>query len=249
MADVSITSPEAGATYSADDTITIKWDDDGDSPDLDSVSQYNIVLCTGPNSDIEALGNPVEVSKGETSYAFTVDASVGASGLYYFQIYATLSDGGHTIHYSPRFTLSDMTGSKAASGSGDPPDSEVSDSSGGTTASDISASFTVPYTAQTGKTRYAPMQTQPGSTVTATTWSRKFDTSSVSYYYTSISPSPVVHSTVTPGWSYTMSSVINYATPAPFPSVLGWYPASKRLVAASKEANNKRRFKKRRWDD
>ncbi|GME83367.1 unnamed protein product [Ambrosiozyma monospora] len=246
MADVSISSPAAGDKYSADDKITIKWSDDGDSPDLDSVSQYNIVLCTGSNSDIEALGNPVQVSKGETSYDFTVDPTVAADGSFYFQIYATLSDGGSTIHYSPRFTLSDMTGSKEPSGSGDPPEAEVNDN-GGTTASDISASFTVPYTAQTGKTRYAPMQTQPGSTVTATTWTRKFPASSVTYY-TSNSPSPVVHSTVTPGWSYTMSSVINYATPAPFPSSLGWYPASQRLVSASLDSSHKR-MKKRRWDD
>ncbi|OUM54646.1 hypothetical protein BVG19_g4063 [[Candida] boidinii] len=247
-ADVNILEPAKGSTFNVSGSsvsVEVQWDDSGENLDLSSeVLSYTFTLLTGTNLDmtkVTVLSSKV-APDSITNYtmSFDIDADVGASGSYFIQIYAQAKNG-YTLHYTNRFTLSGMTGSEAPSGAGNAPMPEVS------IVINASASMTVPYTLQTGKTRYAPMQLQPGSTVTATTWSRRFPTSSVSYYK-SLAGTPICHSTVTPGWSYTLSSFINMATPAPFPTELGWYPASQRLVSASIDGNQ-RRIKKRRWDD
>ncbi len=248
-ADVDITSPTSSTAVTADSgqvSFSIAWKDDGSSPDISDASTYTFKLCTGPNSDIISVDVSSAVSASSISddkYSAKFDASKYASGNYYVQIYATYSSGGYSIHYSPRFEITGLTGSTKASGSGDSPDAQYSLAA----SSDNSASFSVPYVSQTGKTRYAPMQMQPGSTVTVSTWSRRFASSAVTYYST-FKKSPVVLSTVTPGWSYTMESLVNEATPAPFPSAVGWYPASKRLLSVSLDGST-RTIKKSRWDD
>ena len=97
-----------------------------------------------------------------------------------------------------------------------------------------------PYTMQTGVSRFAPMQMQPQSAVTAQTWTRKFPTSSVSLYST-LRKSPDKLTTITPGWSYTLPSDYNYATPAPFPSDNGgWYNPKDRQTLSARKVNLKR---------
>jgi hypothetical protein len=251
---IVVTRPEAGGSFKAADgeiAIPIAWQDDGQNPTDDNISTYTFVVCTGPNNAIYCLEKTPAIKASDLSvsaYTPIFDADIGADGLYYIQIYAQLKSGGDMIRYTNRVLLTGMTGSMAATGSGAPPYGETKDDA----SEDTSASFSLPYTAQTGKTRFAPMQLQPGSTVTATTWSRRFPSSAVTYYST-FRPSPDVLSTVTPGWSYTMSSLVNYATPAPFPSEVSWYPASKKLVAATLDSklaqDSKRRLKKRRWID
>ncbi|CDK28796.1 unnamed protein product [Kuraishia capsulata CBS 1993] len=247
FADVEITSPAGGETYTVDGntvSLTLKWKDDGDDPSIKTVTSYTFKLCTGPNTDMDCTELQVDSTK-ETSFSVDVDADTGKSGNYFFQLTAVYTDNGYTIHYSPRFKLAGMTGSSKASGSGTEPDPQISVSVDNTVAS---ASFSVTYTKQTGKTRYAPMQMQPGSKVTAKTWSRRHATSSVSYYKTNTQKT-LVGSTITPGWSYTMSSLVNYATPAPFPSEVGWYAASERLKSATVSDSAEKRRIKRRWDD
>jgi len=129
-----------------------------------------------------------------------------------------------------------MTGSyKPSSGSDStPPSAQTSIAGGGQTAAQSinSASFSIPYTLQTGLTRYAPMQMQPGSVLTKnkSSWSRRHPTSAVTFF-TSIRPSPAQSSTITPGLSYTMTSVVNDASPALYPSQNGgWYNPSKLLT-------------------
>lgn len=228
-------------------TIPIKWKDDAYLPSLDYVDSITFVLCTGPNSKIKPLNTIKAISMDDLDgdvYNAVFDSSVAADGLFYVQLYAALKNAdGSIIQYTPRVLLSGMTGSLAPSGEGQPPQGSVSLNN----AVDISKSFTVPYTEQTGKTRYAPMQMQPDSTITATTWSRRFPTSAVSYFKSPMGTGSC-SSTITPGWSYTMSSLVNMATPAPFPSVVGWYPASERLVSATLNGNHQHQRRKR-WDD
>ncbi|ODV94044.1 hypothetical protein PACTADRAFT_50939 [Pachysolen tannophilus NRRL Y-2460] len=259
--DVSISSPTSGQTYTVSDgtvSVEVEWIDSGADPSLSDVESYTFTLCTGSNTDIDPISTLDTVSASSlSSYAYnaSIDASAGASGEYFIQVYAAYSDG-YTIHYTDRFTLDDMTGSKEPSGSGDSPDAQTSISDTTTTdtsAVDTSASFSITYTLQTGRTRYAPMQQQPGTTITATTWSRRFPTSAVTYY-TTLEPSPNVWSTITPGWSYTMSSLVNYATPALDPSENGgWYAASEKLKSASYSSISGATItetakKRKRWD-
>lgn len=252
VADVDITSPKSGETFSGSSgsaSIKITWDDsdDSDSPkSLDNAKGYTISLCTGPTSDgdIQCL-DPLVKNEAISGKSKTVSIPQNSvpNGYYYFQIYVTFTNGGTTIHYSPRFKLTGMSGPTATldvTETGSVPADQASGFDTATTAD--SKSFTVPYTLQTGKTRYAPMQMQPGTKVTATTWSMKFPTSAVTYYSTKAG-TPNVASTITPGWSYTAESAINYASVAPYPTY--WYPASERVSKATISAATKRR----RWLD
>lgn len=255
-----IDTPETGDTFTAANdkiAIPITWEDDDNSPTSDEIKYYTFKLCTGANNDIQGLQTILNISPdsiNDNSYTPTFKSNVGKDGLYYVQIYLTYKNGGYAIRYTNRISLEGMTGTIVPSGTGAQPGDVTDDGSDSQINQQlISKSFTVPYTLQTGKTRYAPMQMQPGSSVTAKTWSRKFPSSSVTYYST-FGNAPNVLSTVTPGWSYTMSSLINYATPAPFPNEVSWYPASVRLVSATIDpklasGNSKNKLKKRRWID
>ncbi|RLV91279.1 Cell wall synthesis protein KRE9 [Spathaspora sp. JA1] len=255
IADVDITEPSQGDKFDGSSgaaSVDIAWkDDSSDSSDqmsLANVKTYTIILCTGPDArgSIQCLQTAPLVPPGPIpSKKTTVSIKQGLvpNGYYYFQIYTTFTSGGDTIHYSPRFQLTGMdgtTGTLAVTVTGDVPGPQVQ---GFNAAANInSAWFTIPYTEQTGRTRYAPMQTQPGSQVTATTWTMRYPTSSVSYFTTRVQ-SPVVYSTITPGWDYTAESAVNYATVAPYPT--NWYPASERVSKATISSASK----KKRWLD
>lgn len=254
FADVDITAPDSGQRLrvsSGTVEVEVTWDDDGNAPSLDDFNSFDIILCTGPNEDIQRvayLAQGLRPADLDGTYRAEIQASAGANGNYFIQIYSAISTAQFTIHYTPRFTLSGMTGSETPSGSGAPPSPQINIPNGGASAVD-SASFTIPYTLQTGRTRYAPMQSQPGSTTTHTTWSRRFPTSAVTYY-SSLRASPNVASTITPGWSYSKTSYINDATPAPHPSINGWYRAGERIrsVTSRNPAASDIR-QKRRWLD
>ena len=254
QADVTISSPTKGETYTATGgsvTVPLKWFDDSNYPPLDKIEYYTFSLCYGPNTDINNVytigkqisSNDITVTTsgdGTKTYSYDsiIPASVVGNGQFYIQVYAVVKNEGDTIHYSPRFTLSGMAGAATFTYtySTQPPaitEIHTQDSNNeGTTIN--SASFSIPYTLQTGKTRYAPMQMQPGSKVTATTWTRKFPTSKVTFYSTYRKSLDQV-STITPGRSYVMTSDINCASPALMPSANGgWYNPSKRLSLTPK---------------
>ncbi|CUM52605.1 unnamed protein product [Debaryomyces tyrocola] len=252
MADMEFTAPKAGKAFTASGgkvSVDIKWDDDGSDLNFKDIEKYTVSLCTGPNNDIECT--ELEEVKGLTkkSYTASIDASAFPNGWYYFQMYNTY-DLGISILYTDRFQLKGMDGGSKTFGStmlltvsltatGEAP--------GGATQGDDkpidTRSHTVPYTKQTGKTRYAPMQTQPGKSITYTSMSRRFATSSYSAYST-YKKSPNVMTTLTPSWDYTAASKPNGATVAPYPNTA--YPASERITASASLTSA---AKKRRWLD
>lgn len=251
LADVEITAPKAGDSFSGSSgkaTFDIKWkdnSDDGDTLSLDNVETYTISICTGPNSEIDCVDTLVKAQAiSGNEYSATIDQSDLPNGYYYLQFYTVFkSKSGTTINYSDRFRLTGMSGSTATvsqpvTNTGDAPSGQTSVAS----AAINSASFSVSYTLQTGKTKYAPMQLQPGSSISYTTWSRRFPTSAYTPY-TSISPSPNAASTITPGWSYTAKSATNTAASAGYPTY--FYAASSRVSKATLSAATKRK----RWLD
>lgn len=252
MGDMEFTAPTEGKTYTASGgkvSVEIKWDDDGSDLNFKDIEKYIVSLCTGPNNDIECTSLEEVTDLTKKTYTASIDASSFPNGYYYFQMYNTYSLGV-SILYTDRFQLKGMTGGSKTFGStmslsvaltatGDAP---AAMTEGGDTSID-SASFSVTYTKQTGKTRYAPMQTQPGSSISHTSMTRRFPTSSYSAYST-YKKSPNVMTTLTPGWSYTPASKMNYATIAPYPNTA--YPASQRITA---KASLTSAAKKRRWLD
>lgn len=240
LADVEITQPNSGQTFSVSSgtaQVKIAWDDDSSDDDdqfsLSKAKSYTISLCTGPSTSVDCFFAPLKASKlTSNSYTASLDADVADDGYYFFQIYTEFAEEASTIHYTNRFQLKGMTGSTktltvANTVTGDPPADQTE---GGAAATINSKSFSITYTLQTGRTRYAPMQLQPGTKVTASSWSRKYPTSAVTFYST-MSPSPKCLSTITPGWSYTINSLMNYAAARPTPSVA--YDASLRVTKAS----------------
>ena len=126
--------------------------------------------------------------------------------------------GGFTWNYSPRFALTGMTGEFSAAAQIEQDKGDTSAPAGtDTTATktagsggddDAAASARIPYALQTGETRYAPMQTQPGTRITAKKASRLYPTSAYSLFTTK-GPPPNVRTTITLPWDYVVTTAIN----------------------------------------
>ena len=258
IGDISIVEPEEGTSYkptSGEVTVPIQFSDNSDYPLITDVTLITIKLCTGPNTAMSCpytIENKLSPAKLKTStstdgdettlynYNVTFSSSVVGSGQFFLQINGLVNSNNYAIHYSPRFLLKNMagtvgtntyTGTEAPTAQYNLPDK------GGSGTID-SASFTVPYTLQTGISRFAPMQMQPNTSVTRTTWSNRYPTSAVTYYST-FRKSMQQKTTITPGWSYTFTSDYNYATVAKCPSDNGgWYEPSKRLTLSVRKVNN-----------
>ena len=193
LADVSIQTPEQGSSYSpgSDGTISIdlEWVDDTASPTLDQITYYTFTLCTGPNdeivnvktlaSQITASQLTIDSSGDDKKYGYTlsIPKAVTGNGQYYIQVFAWLDNEGSTIHYTPRFTLQKMTGATSytyTDATQPAPQTSIhyndnANNNGGDNGGTIDTrSFTVPYTKQSGISRFAPMQMQPGTKITRT---------------------------------------------------------------------------------
>lgn len=195
----------------------------------------------GGASSVEVLVLvPSGVGAAEESgrvYFLRMVAAVGGTG--------TGTGTGTVTHFSPRFALAGMTGARfsdeilraldggAVAGSAPPdpiralipPPPENAGGEGG----GVSMGPDVPYPLQTGPVRYAPMQRQPGTAITAHPtpagggsggWGfRKEDVRGLlpqggGYFTRGGAQRPLVESTVTVEWGYTVVSLENMASPA-----------------------------------
>ena len=133
--------------------------------------------------------------------------------------------GGTVTNYSPRFTLSGMTGTfpanvlaglKTVSGTAGPatvnsvaqsnqnPAAGAGAAAGGPAAS----LYSIPYPDQTGLTRYAPMPPQPVTSITMNKPTPQWPTSAVQYAQTNL-PTPSVVTTITATVTFSVSSMEN----------------------------------------
>jgi len=79
----------------------------------------------------------------------------------------------------------------------------------GAAAGTYSNSYVVPYTMQTGPIRYAPMQPQPGTQITAQSASMAYPTSSVSVATTYLPPATQWQTTITQSQTFSVASIEN----------------------------------------
>lgn len=259
VADISVTAPKLGQSFKAGDTIKVTWEDDGDKPALDDLKGITVTLVTGTSGTTlnpQGLKLKDGLTPDSGSVSVTIPASAGGNGYYTIQLYSLLANGGYTIHYTNWFEMTGLTGATKAlqEDPGQPPAKQISDMSE-KAQGDLLASHTVPYGKQSGTIKYAPMQMQPGSTITAKSMSQRFPTSAYTPFQ-SFASAPKCTSTDTPGWSYSRGSATNMAPPAPYPSALGWYAASAKTRATpspmptvdhhSDQANTQH---KKRWFD
>lgn len=141
--------------------------------------------------------------------------------------------GGTVINYSSRFTLTGMTGTfppnveagiKAVVGTGGPATQNNINKNPAAGAGGA-AGFSVPYTLQTGLTKYAPMQGKPGTKITAGKASAMYPTSSVVLANTFL-PTPVQVTTITQSGTYALAESIENTVSA----VMGLMRESARLM-------------------
>ncbi|KAG0672457.1 Cell wall synthesis protein kre9 precursor [Maudiozyma exigua] len=256
LCDIGFNEPQAGDIYepSSDGSVSIKiqLSDNTDYPLITDVKLLKVNLCTGPNTKfnckypIETNLSPAKLTQSTDptdgtiyyNYKVSFPGSDVGDGQFFLQINALVDSNNYALHYSPRFLLKDMTGDVSTNtftALTEPTAEYVLPKKGGGKVD--SRSFTIPYTLQTGISRFAPMQMQPDSTVTKKTWSNKYPTSDVTYY-TTFAKSLQQMTTITPGWSYTFTSDYNYATPAACPSDNGgWYNPSKRQTLSARKLN------------
>lgn len=120
------------------------------------------------------------------------------------------------INYSDRFSMSGMTGTfppevkaglKEVTGTGGPAtENNIVDSKAAAVPAD--AKNPLPYSAQTGLTKYAPMQGKPGTKITAKNPTPQYPTSNVKIAKTNL-PTPSQVTTVTVSATYSASSMEN----------------------------------------
>ena len=126
--------------------------------------------------------------------------------------------GGTVINYSGRFSLSGMTGTfppavqKGAAGitgtDGPAAVNNVASNPDAGAATKAGGPYAVTYTAQTGLTKYAPMQGKPGTKITAKSPTPQYPTSSVQFAITFL-PTPSQVTTITMSATYSTSSMEN----------------------------------------
>lgn len=247
LADLAVVRPSEGATFSASSgatSVTVQWEDMGGAPELSTVTRYVFTLCSGPSNDIRAVTTLATVAAADitgTQYAVSIPNKSGADGRYFIQVFAE-SPVGYSIHYSGHFRLNGMAGPLAPVRESETvaPTPQTMITTGGVPAPIQSASFSVTYALQTGLSRFAPMQRQPRTKVTATHWTRQHPTSAVTYYAT-IRHSVQQITTITPGWDYTVGNQENWATPAPFPYENGgWYERRAHMTLTTRKLNRNR---------
>lgn len=131
--------------------------------------------------------------------------------------------GGTVYNFSPRFTLTGMTGVFSATvkaalvtapGTAGPDTiNNIAAAADGTTAAAVgSALYTVPYNLQTGLIKYAPMQPVPGTKITAKSATPLFPTSSYSIASTYMAL-PSITLTMTLTQTFSVSSAENTVSP------------------------------------
>lgn len=123
----------------------------------------------------------------------------------FLKIQSVGAKGAQVINYSDRFTLSGMTGTfpanvqagiKTVSGTNGPPSTAQDAPAAAAGAGGAQGDYAVTYTAQTGLIKYAPMQTPPGTKITAKNVKPRYPTSSVSIAKTFL-PTPKQTTTMT----------------------------------------------------
>ncbi|EOD44692.1 putative xaa-pro dipeptidase protein [Neofusicoccum parvum UCRNP2] len=231
----SITGGDALIVGYGPSPITVEWTDSGNEPKIAQLESYVLDLCAGTNDNfasVKTITSKGLFSLGNIAKGIILPTDGGdAESAYFFRIVSKTKDGETITNYSPRFTLSGMAGKFPASVQEaldaepildtdapvieDANDTELKKRQGGApigagaaaTATAVAAggSYTIPYTMQTGLTKYAPMQRVPSSKITKSSASMQFPTSNYTPYTTYASiPTQVM--TVTQSGTFTISS-------------------------------------------
>lgn len=136
------------------------------------------------------------------------------------------SEGGTVTNFSPRFSLTGMTGVfpatvitglQGVTGTAGPDTINAVSNGAAAGAAPAASAFTVPYQLQTGLTKYAPMQPVPPTKITAKSPTPLHPTSAFTIATTWL-PKPSIVTTITASQTFSASSVENQASPVSNPN-------------------------------
>lgn len=258
--DLAIVYPKLNATYTPNKNkvnIDVQWIDDRSDPIYDDITNLTISLCNGPNDNITIVDtlvdnlstrdNDIKVNgKGQTrnwNYDVEFAANTTNEGIYFLQI-VSLFKSTFTIHYSSRFNLVGMSGTKNGSlpvynvMTDSPPADTLTDRESSSSISVNSKSYSIPYLEQTGSVKYAPMQPLVAKTITASRWEGQETTYNPykNFHYTKMEKKPNVEYTITQPPTYSFVEASN--TISGLDANLSWYNPSERVKSPSLRQNN-----------
>ncbi|KAG8630907.1 hypothetical protein KVT40_000047 [Elsinoe batatas] len=230
QADVRFTTPAAGATLTGGGAIQVQWTDSGSAPALSTFASYQLFLMAGGNDGPSMIQLAVIVPNGLYTTGNVAQGVVqpGIGGTdknaYFLKMVSTSTSGGQLINYSSRFSLTGMTGTfppavqagivaVAGSTAGPATEDQLSNNVG---ADAGDAGNQVPYSLQSGLTRYAPMQPVPPTKITQKTWKPLFPTSAFTVATTYL-PVPTIVTTITAKQTFSVASMENTLAPASQP--------------------------------
>jgi Ser-Thr-rich glycosyl-phosphatidyl-inositol-anchored membrane family/Yeast cell wall synthesis protein KRE9/KNH1 len=217
LADVKFTSPPAGTKLTGGSAISISWIDSQVDPPLSDLSTYSIYVVAGGNDDASqfiAATGPSQASfttTGNTAQIVVPATAGGATtNAYFIKIVSVDVNGGTVTNYSPRFTLTGMTGAfpqnviqglQTVTGTNGPPtQNNVGDAASNNGAT---GAFALAWSMQTGLTKYASMQPYPPTKITKKTKTPLFPTSPYTIATTIMAPPTILTTATLPvTWSF-----------------------------------------------
>ncbi|AMD20350.1 HDL394Wp [Eremothecium sinecaudum] len=252
LGDVSIVEPGyldkfSGASGSV--KMAVRWKNDNFIyPYADQINFYNVTLCRGTKYGVECrpekLAQNVDARKlpekdGLFSVDVAIDGNVIGDGFFTIQLASSAGLMGYTIVYSKPFQLTDMKGSWDWKGEYNPYPVEeyqiTADLQGRPRTYGAEYAKTA-YRFQTGLTRFPPLQTQPPTKKTATTWVAANPSTSVSYFKTPIN-SIIQETTMSMSGPF-ITQVVNHVPPPSFPTDNGAaYNPKDRIKFTPKKVN------------
>lgn len=228
FADVKFTAPAAGASVKGGTVFTVTWTDSGVAPSISDLTSYTWGLYSGSNTaPVQLLALPAAAFAAGNTATVTVPITTGGAttNAYFIGMISTAAAGGTVTNYSPRFTLTGMTGIFPASvdltgvsgTSGPPTVNNIAAAVPAAGATGAAGDYGVPYNEQSGTVRYAPMQPVPPTKITATNTAPLYPTSAVQFAKTFL-PIPTIVTTITQAQTFSVSSHANTAAAASQPT-------------------------------
>ncbi|KAF4636312.1 hypothetical protein G7Y89_g1784 [Cudoniella acicularis] len=215
----TFSSPTSDFSVAGGTAFTVTWTDDGTAPSIADLTTYTLHLYAGTSTTNSVVWSAPDGSFASgSSITITIPATTSGSSpdAYFFGMVSTAA-GGTVTTYSPRFSLTGMTGVFPAtvqavlpvSGATAPVPANVNNVVQAAAAASVNqGAWGTPYNLQTGLTKYAPMQPVPPTAITATNTSPLWPTSSVSLASTFL-PIPSIVTTLTQANTFSVSSHAN----------------------------------------
>ncbi|PLN83245.1 hypothetical protein BDW42DRAFT_165027 [Aspergillus taichungensis] len=226
LADIEFVVPAIGTVFKAGDVVTAQWRDTGRFPRISDLTTYDLCLCTigdtlGSHREVSTLIQGARFGRG-SSVSFRIDADLASDdqNTYFLKMTSTGPEAS-VINFSQHFSVlgAHATEEGLQEGSQDGLlEKRQGVAAAGAQATQATGSYAIPYSLQTGPTRYAPQPKPPGTTIPPKNVkpTPQYPTSPYVLAVTHL-PQPTVEKTTSEDPTHTVEEMENTAPPAPHP--------------------------------